>query len=154
MVLSQVKLPNLDCWGPGESIDTHIVGVWNKKGKVTSAYPRCPQCPGGPESARNVKSWLWGSRGVHWYPYYPVSKENFLREILANFPLLCLLLYKIVRNMHIDIGIDIGKIGPIFFKFSRDFYRGYLAFTEQILSDCLDRFAKNLDFSLQLLSFR
>ena len=44
--------------------------------------------------------------------------------------------------MHIDIGIDIGKIGPIFFKFSRDFYRGYLAFTEQILSDCLDSFAK------------
>ena len=85
MVLSQVKLPNLDCWGPGESIDTHIVGVWNKKGKVTSSYPRCTQCPGGPESARNVKSWLWGSRGVHWYTYYPVSKENFLREILANF---------------------------------------------------------------------
>ena len=48
----------------------------------------------------------------------------------------------IVRNMHIDI----GKIGPIFFKFSRDFYREYLAFTEQILSDCLDSFAKTLIF--------
>ena len=54
----------------------------------------------------------------------------------------------IVRNMHIDIGIDIdiGKIGPIFFKFSSDFYRGYLAFTEQILSDCLDSVAKTLIF--------
>ena len=54
----------------------------------------------------------------------------------------------IVRNMHIDIGIDIdiGKIGPIFFKFSRDFYRGYLAITEQILLDCLDSFAKTLIF--------
>ena len=33
MVLSQVKLQNLDCWGPGESIDTHIVGVSNKMAK-------------------------------------------------------------------------------------------------------------------------
>ena len=54
MVLSQVKLPNFDCWGPGESIDTHVVGVWNKKGKVTFVYPRCPQGPGGPESAQNA----------------------------------------------------------------------------------------------------
>ena len=46
----------LDCWGPGESIDTHFVGVGNKKGKVTSAYPRCPQGPGGPESGQIAKS--------------------------------------------------------------------------------------------------
>ena len=59
----------LDCWGPGESVDTHIMGVGNKKDKVTSAYPRCPQCPGGPESAQNVKSWLLGSRGDHRHPY-------------------------------------------------------------------------------------
>ena len=55
VVLSQLKMPNLGGWGPGESIDTHIVGVWNKKDKVTFGYPRCPQCPGGPESAQNVK---------------------------------------------------------------------------------------------------
>ena len=24
-------MPNLNCWGPGESVDTHIVGIWNKK---------------------------------------------------------------------------------------------------------------------------
>ena len=72
-------MSNLGCGGPGESVDTHIVGVWNKKDKVTSGYPRCPQGPGGPESAQNVKSQLWGSRGVHWYPYCMVSKEKFLR---------------------------------------------------------------------------
>ena len=38
------------------------------------------------------------------------------------------------------------KLDQYFFKFSRDFYRGYLAFTEQILSDCLDSFAKTLIF--------
>ena len=68
-VLSQLKFPNLECCAPGESVDTHIVGVWNKKDKVTSGYPRCPQGPGGPESAQNVKSWLLGSRGVHRHPY-------------------------------------------------------------------------------------
>ena len=45
-------MSNLGCGGPGESIDTHIVEVWNKKDKVTFGYPRCPQCPGGPESAQ------------------------------------------------------------------------------------------------------
>ena len=78
VVLSQLKMSNLGRGGPGESIDTHIVGVWNKKYKVTFGYPRCPQCPGGPESAQNVKSWKWGSRGVLWYPYCLVSKEIFL----------------------------------------------------------------------------
>ena len=85
VVLSQVKLPNLDCWGPGESIDTHIVGVWNKKGKVTSTYPRCPQCPGGPESALNVKSWLLGSRGVHWYPICWVSVKKKIPDFLSGY---------------------------------------------------------------------
>ena len=56
VVLSQLKMSNLGCGGPGESIDTHIVGVWNKKDKVTFGYPRCPQCSGGLESAQNVKS--------------------------------------------------------------------------------------------------
>ena len=56
VVLSQVILPNLDCWGPGESIDTNIVGAWNKKGKVTFAYPRGPRGPGGPESGQIAKS--------------------------------------------------------------------------------------------------
>jgi hypothetical protein len=50
-VQSQLKMSNPDCWWPGESIDTHIVGVWNKNDQVTSANPRCPQCPRGPESA-------------------------------------------------------------------------------------------------------
>ena len=27
VVLSQLKMPNLGGWGPGESIDTHIVGL-------------------------------------------------------------------------------------------------------------------------------
>ena len=40
VVLCQLKRQNLDGWGPGESIDTHIEGVWNRKEKVTSAYPR------------------------------------------------------------------------------------------------------------------
>ena len=44
MVLSQLKMPNLNCWGPGESIYTHIVGAGNKKDKVTSTY-KGPQCP-------------------------------------------------------------------------------------------------------------
>ena len=39
VVLSQLKMANLDCWCPGESVDTHIVGVANKKDKVTSAFP-------------------------------------------------------------------------------------------------------------------
>ena len=60
MVLSELKMSNLGCWGTGESVDTHIVGVWNKKDKVTFGYP---QCPGGPESAKNVKSWMWGVQG-------------------------------------------------------------------------------------------
>ena len=34
VVLSQLKMANLDCWCPGESVDTHIVGVANKKDKV------------------------------------------------------------------------------------------------------------------------
>ena len=41
-------------WGPWESIDTHIVLVLNKNEKVTSAHPRCPQCPRDPKSAQNV----------------------------------------------------------------------------------------------------
>ena len=69
MVLSQLKMSNLGCWGPGESIDTHIVGVEIKKGNVTFGYPRCPQCPGGPESAQNAKSCLPGSRVVRRHPY-------------------------------------------------------------------------------------
>ena len=68
-VPSQLKMSNLDCWGPGESIDTHIAGVWNKNDKVTFGYPWCPQCPWGPKSAQNVKSWLLGSRGVRRHPY-------------------------------------------------------------------------------------
>ena len=56
MVLSQLKMSNLGCGGPGESIDTHIIGVWNKKGKVTFAYPRGPRGPGGPESGQIAKS--------------------------------------------------------------------------------------------------
>ena len=39
-------MPNLNYWGPGESIDTHIVGAGNKKDKVTSAC-KGPQCPWG-----------------------------------------------------------------------------------------------------------
>ena len=31
MVQSQVKLPNLDCWGPGESIGTQYVEFQRKK---------------------------------------------------------------------------------------------------------------------------
>ena len=31
MVLSQLKMLNPDCWGPGESVDTHIVGFGDKK---------------------------------------------------------------------------------------------------------------------------
>ena len=52
----QLKMSNLDCWGQGESIDTNIVGAWNKKGKVTFAYPRGPRGPGGPESGQMAKS--------------------------------------------------------------------------------------------------
>ena len=52
--------------------------------------------------------------------------------------------------MHIDIGIDIGKIGPIFFRFSQNFYRGYSAFTEQILSAALEKAAKELKTSLKI----
>ena len=62
-------MSNLDCWGPGESIDTHIAGVWNINDRVTFGYPLCSQCPGGPESAQNVKSWLLGSRGIRRHPY-------------------------------------------------------------------------------------
>ena len=29
----QLKMSNLDCWGQGESIDTHIVGVCDKGDK-------------------------------------------------------------------------------------------------------------------------
>ena len=46
-------MSNPDCYGPGESVDTHIVRGSTKKDSVTSAHP---QCPGGPESAQNVKS--------------------------------------------------------------------------------------------------
>ena len=52
VVLSQLKMSNLGSGGPREFIGTLIVGVWNKKDKVTSAYP---QCPGGLESAQNAK---------------------------------------------------------------------------------------------------
>ena len=76
-------MPNFECWGPGESVDTQIVGVGNKKDKVTFGYPRCPQCPGGLKSAQNVDSWMLGSRGVHWYPYCLVSKEFFLRAQIS-----------------------------------------------------------------------
>ena len=44
-VLGQLKVANPDCWGQGESVDTHIVGVWGEKDNVTSAHPRCPLCP-------------------------------------------------------------------------------------------------------------
>ena len=32
-VQSQPKMSNHDCWGPGEYVDTHIVGVSNKMAK-------------------------------------------------------------------------------------------------------------------------
>ena len=68
MVQSQVKLPNLDCWGPGGSVDTHIVGVGNKKDIVTSAC-KGPQCPWGPGSAQNFPFRFPGSREIQRYPY-------------------------------------------------------------------------------------
>ena len=59
-------MSNPDCYGPGESVDTHIVWGSTKNDSATSAHP---QCPGGLESAQNAKSWMWGSRGVHRHPY-------------------------------------------------------------------------------------
>ena len=57
-------------------------------------------------------------------------------------------------DTNIDIGkimhIDIGKIGQIYFRFTRDFYKGYSVFTEQMLPYCLNSFAKIL-FLLQVL---
>ena len=42
----------------GESKDNHIVGVCDKNEEGTSTHP---QCPLGPKSALNVKSWFcWG----------------------------------------------------------------------------------------------
>ena len=38
-VLSQLKMSNRDCLGPEESVDNHIVGIWNKNDIVTSANP-------------------------------------------------------------------------------------------------------------------
>ena len=52
-------MSNPDCYGSGESVDTYIVWVLPKNDNVTSAHP---QCPGGPESAQNVKSWLLGGQ--------------------------------------------------------------------------------------------
>ena len=92
-------MPNLNCWGPGESVDTHIVGVWNKKDKVPSGYPLCPQGPGGPESAQNVKSWLLGpGESVDTHIVGVRNKKTFgkNREFYQlSFWLLSLLLYKI-----------------------------------------------------------
>ena len=77
VVLSQLKMPNLNCWGPGESIDTHIVGVGNKKDKVTSAC-KGPQCPWGPGSAQNVPFRFPGSRGIQRCPYSRVLWKKWM----------------------------------------------------------------------------
>ena len=51
--------PNFNIWCPGFSINTHTIGVGNKKDKVTSAYPRGPQYPRGARSAENQKNTLF-----------------------------------------------------------------------------------------------
>ena len=79
MVLSQLKMPNLNYWGPGESIDTHSVGVGNKKDKVTSAC-KGPQCPWGPGSAPNVPFNFRGleeSNGAHIVGFCEKNECNF-----------------------------------------------------------------------------
>ena len=75
-----LRLPS-DHWGPCESVDTHIVGVWNKNDQVTSVNPWCPQCPRGPKSAHNVKSWLLGARGVHRHPYCRGFKQKWKSDL-------------------------------------------------------------------------
>ena len=78
-------MSNLGRWGLGESIDTHIVGGWNKNDKVTSAYPRGPQCPWGPKSAQNVPFWFLGSRGIQRCPYCRVLWKKISGKIFENF---------------------------------------------------------------------
>ena len=75
-------MSNPDCWGLGDSVDTHIVGVWNKKDKVTFGYPRCPQGPGGPESAQNVKSSMWVST-IQRSLLVPILPGIFLRAQIS-----------------------------------------------------------------------
>ena len=68
-VLSQLKMSNPDCWWPGESIDTHIVRVWNKNDKVTSAHPRCPldimSCHTNMTSCHAILTWT--TNMTSWY---------------------------------------------------------------------------------------
>ena len=55
-VPSQLKMLNLDCWGPGESIDTHIVERWEKveKFEFPAKFEKGPQDPS--ESAEWTKT--------------------------------------------------------------------------------------------------
>ena len=78
-------MSNLGCGGPGESIDTHIVGVWNKKDEVTFGYPRCPQCPGGPESAQNVPFCFLGSEESNGAHIGGFCDKNFRGRFLKIF---------------------------------------------------------------------
>ena len=41
-ITPQLKISNLDYWGPGEFIDTHTEGVCDKNEKGTLSVPRVP----------------------------------------------------------------------------------------------------------------
>ena len=59
-VPSQPKMSNLDCWGQGESKDTHMVGVV-LKGIATSCTPSVSSLSLGLKWAHNVKC-----MALHW----------------------------------------------------------------------------------------
>ena len=84
------NMSNLGSWGPWESIDAHIVGIcegvweiwiphhiWNgtlgpsggSESMDTNIVGICKKSSGGSEAAKNLKSWLLRSMGVHRHPY-------------------------------------------------------------------------------------
>ena len=82
-------MSNLGCGGPGDSIDTHIVGVWNKKDKVTAAYPRGPQCPRVPGQLKMSHFDYWGpeqSNGAHIVEFCDKKiREDFFKIFVTLF---------------------------------------------------------------------
>ena len=84
MVLSQLKMPNLNYWGPGESIDTHIVWVGNKKDKVTSACkgPRVLGVPGQLKISHFDFRGLEKSNGTHILGFCEKMNVTFFARFL------------------------------------------------------------------------
>ena len=89
--------PKIDCWGPGESLDTHIVGFW---GQSAEFWIWCQKSLGskfGPRGPNVPKNGCLGPGETIYTKKVRFDEKNKLgRNCIFLFP--CLLLYKIASE--------------------------------------------------------